>query len=174
MNRRSFMQAIAAAFSAVASGVRPNFAAEPPKIRYELFSDTQDFRWALSQPFSQDGVICATDARIIVTHPGEWSGESAGRVPNISSLCWDEFDTGGWKELPSQSLEFAPQFEFGTMCHLCMGTGRVGDGVRRVLGKDEDGDPMWRWTGGTKCYQCDGGWEDNFPHIERLGVGPLG
>ena len=51
-----------------------------------------------------------------------------------------------------------------------MGIGRVGAGVHRVPAKDEDGDPFFEWAGGTECGNCRGtGWDNDFPHIERLG-----
>jgi hypothetical protein len=168
MNRRSFLQSMSVAFSAVAFGVRPNFAQTPLKIRYELFADTQCFRYDLDQPFSLDGAIYATDSRFLITHPGEWTGMESGKVPNVARLWWGEFDKPGWKDLPAQKLELRSD-HLESLCHRCMGTGRVGDGVHRVPDKDQDGDAYWRWAGGERCPFCDHGWDRDVCNHERIG-----
>lgn len=168
VTRRSFLQSMAAAFSATALGVRMS-PAQPAAIRYELFTDTSAWvrRHQICEPFSLDGAVYATDARVLITHPGEWSGSGNAKVPDVGKLWWDEFDKPGWKELPEQRLELTTHDS--SLCHLCMGLGRVGDGVHRVLCRDEDGDPEWAWAGGAKCHQCNGtGWEEEYPHVDRI------
>lgn len=172
ITRRSFLQSMSAAMSAVAFGARMPSAIEPPKIRYDLFAETWiGGKWDIHEPFSLDGSIYATDSRVLITHPGEWSGGATGRVPAVHHLWWGEFDRPGWKQLPEQRLELRhPHME--SQCVHCMATGRVGEGVHRALSTDEDGDDVYRWVGGTKCGYCNGtGWDESFSHHERLGNG---
>jgi hypothetical protein len=170
MNRRAFLQSMSAAFSAMALGVRPAFAQSPPRINYDLFCDSAlSYRYDMMQPWSHEGIIAASDAKILIVHPGEWSGDGSARVPDLTKLWWDEFDAPGWKELPRQQLETVDATSL--MCPACMGTGRLGDGIHRVDIKDEDGDPCMGWVGGRACSQCGGcGWDD-FQHREILGDG---
>lgn len=172
VTRRSFLQSMSAAFSAAVIGIRPAFA-EPPKINYSLFCDNWlgSSRYDIADPFSIDGGIYATDSRVLITHPGEWSGNATGSLPNVGKLQWDEFNKPGWKELPSQKLELQDDpWHYGGQCHHCMATGRVGNGITRVIGQDEDGDAEYQWAGGQVCGYCNGtGMDDSYRHLEPLG-----
>ena len=174
MNRRSFLQSMSAAFGALALGVRPSFAS-PSRINYSLFTDKYVRRYDLTSPWSDRGVIAVTDAKILITHPGEWSGEASAKVPDIWKLWWGEFDATGW--CPLRTVRAKQNQQNSTSgCPQCYGTGRIGPHVRqcdcdplaeytdhskgypRIL----DGCPQCQpsgWIGGVKCTACGGsGW----------------
>lgn len=125
-NRRSFLQSMAAAMSVAVVGVKPGPAAiERPVIDYSLFVDNDDYigRYDVSSPWSVDGSIYATDCRIVVTHPGEWSGGGDARVPNAQRLQWGEFESAGWSPLGST---VQVKSEGGAACGICRGRGVLG------------------------------------------------
>lgn len=184
--RRSFLQSVAAALSVAVVGVKPNLSAiERPVIDYSLFADNDGdvFRYDVRSPFNIDGSIYATDCRIIVSHPGEWTGEEKARVPNIGSLQWSEFDSPGWSSLGTPKLTESQ--DAGTCavcrgrgvlpvkpsslseCDECQGSGTYYPpsfditGISRPCPKCVSG-----YRGGVKCSACNSGYVD---FLERVG-----
>jgi len=157
MNRRSFLQSLTVAFSAVATGTRLSLKDEPPAIDYSLFTMDEHHLglWsALVNPFSVDGSVYATDSRVLIRHPGEWSGDDAGRLPDVSKLWWEEFDEPGWHPL---GVPVHVSHSRGADCPTCRGKGFVGPesmclackGIGGTL--DEEGD-FYR-----ECPNCNEG-----------------
>lgn len=168
MNRRNFLQSVSAAMSAVALGV--TFKPVATKIRYDLFTDTSSAKWDLSLPFGLGDNVYATDARVVVCHPGDVDmTDGTRRVPAADRLQWDEFEAGGWKPL-GQSTYCHQSQNYGSYCVECLGLGRTGPNVRRC--PDCDGDSEWFnddgkmhdgcekcrccWIGGPICGKCKG------------------
>ena len=156
MNRRSFLQSIGAAMSAVALGAR--FTPDSPSIDYRLFTGG-DGRYDLSSPFSVGGTVYATDGKVLVAHSGNVVSDAADRrVPDVSKLWWDEFDSGGFSHLRPIREKYPAQAE----CEACFGVGRTGNFVEcQCFHADpETGvcldckDSGFR--GGIECPVCDG------------------
>ena len=100
MNRRSFIASMAAAFGTMATGIRLGLRDVPPNIDYSLFCGNMfQPKYDIDRPFNIGDSIYATNCHVIVTHPGEWSGESSGKLPNIALLPWESFESRGWKML---------------------------------------------------------------------------
>lgn len=121
-SRRSFLQAAAAAFSGVALGrLGETTAPEPQPIDYSRFCDHDgdSWRYDLAAPFSQNGMIVATDSKILISHPGELSGGGTARVPDVGKLWWGEFDARGWVELPPPRIEETR--DHWSRCVHCLG-----------------------------------------------------
>lgn len=158
MKRRSFISGIAAEFGSMA--VCPTFVwrSMPKPINFDLFTDAECIRYSLATPWSIGDSVVATDGRVMIRVPGDHEAATdIGRVPDVSKMQWDAFDSAGWSDIES-GLQFAKDKSGDCPCIACMGTGRVGDPstIRRELSRDIDGDPVWQFTGGQKCDECDG------------------
>lgn len=186
--RRSFLQSMAAALSVAVIGTKPNLSAiERPAIDYSLFTDGETARYDLSSPWSIDGAVYATNSRILVTHPGEWSGDGKARVPNVGGLPWDEFDACGWS--PLGKLNRVEASGCG-QCVACRGVGVIGSNLSECdecLGSGTFYPPNYEWTGrsrpcrkcvygylgGVKCGACDNGRVDFVEELHGFEYDPL-
>jgi hypothetical protein len=152
VNRRSFIQLMAAAFATATTGKAfPGWsAAKRPAIRYELFTDMESIRYSIGSPFVIDGSCYATDAKILIQTADELAGHSDdAKLPNVAMLPWDAMDSIGWKRLKWSS---ECDMEVGR-CEHCLGTGRVGDGVRKVTQQIYKYAQEF-WIGGEGCPAC--------------------
>lgn len=186
--RRSFMQSMAAALSVAVIGVKPNLSTfERPAIDYSLFTDKETARYDLTSPWSIDGNIYATNSRIIVTHPGEWSGDGKARVPNVGVLPWREFDSLGWS--PLGKAKCVEAIGCG-QCAICRGVGVLGSNLiecDECQGSGTFYPDNYEWTGrsrpcpkcvygyigGVKCSACDQGYTDFVEEIGGYNFDPL-
>lgn len=171
-SRRSFLQAAAAAFSAVALGRLGTPSAPGPRpIDYSRFLMRADDWWKvyeLSAPFSQGELVCATDSRILLTHPGELSGAGSARVPDISKLNWSEFDSRGWRELP-QVGRIDRFTDVSSECVYCLGSGIHGESSE-CGGCYGSGDFLTD-SGYDDCPRCNGRGELGTPCVPCGGTG---
>lgn len=167
LSRRSFMQSIGSMMAAMTLGVRGGVT-KKPTVNFDLFTDTIECaRYNLQHPWSVNGIIAATDARILVTTPGELSGDADARVPDLGKLCWSEFDTGGFRPFIGGHRVKCRRVYTATWCGTCGGIGQVGGVIRkcRTCGGDWDADGIGPecpdcfkgFVGGTKCPDCKGG-----------------
>lgn len=170
MNRRSFLQAMSAAFGSACLGSSLiQREHQPLPIRYDLFCDPEFVRYSLGRPFAVEGSVCATNGHILILHGdnGSLTQDLPGRFPNIRKLDWSPFDKPGWKPLPKpQWYNAVPKW--GAECPECLATGRIGDDVRRcevchgnsdnwgTLPDGTNGCPKchYGWVGGTACHRC--------------------
>ena len=143
-------------------------------------------RYALDQPFAQEGLVYATDARICVrTALADIPalGETA-KLPGASALPWWNREHGVWKPWPKRVYfgdghdGICPHCDgkggFGNVqdCSLCEGLGFISpDGYTAPDCKACNG------TGkrcSVCCDYCDGtGWTDR-PHMLRIGDTAIG
>lgn len=164
MKRRTFLQSLAA-MAGMSAGCQLGYVAGKP-VRYELFSTGDYSRYDLRFPFQQEHQVFTTDSRILIAEPKDIAAfENCKNLPPVSDLWWDEFDQSGWKPLPPQRLVKSPDER---QCHVCYGTGRVGDDVHRC--STCDGNPRnwgpidsmvfacpdchFGWRGGRPCTLC--------------------
>lgn len=198
MQRRTFLQSVAAAMASTVTGRLP--AADVPlSIDYSRFTDYEPVRYDLDTPWSHEGVTYATDSRILISHAGEFSGDGGGRFPDVGKLWWDEFDIRGWKPFPMRQrrLDFTGQSPYPFACPECRGRGRVGRDVAECqkcagcydeyFGDDAKQDGEWYdmhgnshpsltlcpdctrgATGGILCGYCSGSGE-SWIAAERIG-----
>ena len=90
----------------MATGINIGLRDVPPNIDYSLFCGNRTLsKYNFDHPFNIRDAIYATNGHVIVTHPGEWSGETIGNVPDISVLPWKQFETSSWKRLREQYEE---------------------------------------------------------------------
>lgn len=121
MNRRTFLQSLGAAMATASMGVK--FTPASPSIDYRLFTTVDSVRYDLSSPFSIGSTVYATDASVLIAHPGAIADVDSDRcVPKLSGLDWHEFDTGGFRplHLVRNPTEVLP-------CEACFGIGRTGN-----------------------------------------------
>lgn len=159
MQRRTFIKSIAAAFGTMAVGKLPAMPAER-RINYDRFCTNTSIRYDLDSPWSQNGTVYASDYQILITHPGEFTGDGSARVPDLSKLWWGEFDSRGWREWPDQQVLVAHPDGMQRWCPKCHGKGRLGSGVRECpkchgdfdeyFGDDAVGDAFYYDIGGVK------------------------
>lgn len=169
MNRRTFLQAMSAAFGSACLGTSLIHSEQVSPIRYDLFCDPETHRYNLGQPFTFGESVCATDCRALILHSNRdgFIQDIEGRFPAVHKLDWTVFDKRGWKPLGS------PQFynavpEYGAECPECLATGRIGHNVRRcaVCGGENKNWGMlpdgtigcpechYGWVGGVACHRC--------------------
>ena len=181
MNRRSFLQSLSAAFAVSMTGI--HFRPVQRIINYDLFTCRYTTRYDFAEPFGLDGTVYATDARVLIAHAGELqASDDQRRLPKLSHLEWDEFDSPGFKSLgaPVYRQYRESKFTRGTSCPDCMGTGKIGN-VRRCSCPpysewiDEDvvdgpqvieGCEICRggWLGDRSCQRC----KQGFIHVESF------
>ncbi len=158
MNRRSFLQSLAALSGSVAIGIRPGAESIGKKslIDYSLFCDdplAPTPRFNLLDPFSVGEHVYASDCRILVRHPGVLTGEASGRVPDVSQLWWEEFDSPGWGSLHQAEYVYGKPGHVMALCGVCLGRGVVGK-VFRCTAEDCEFDREV----GHGCPHCVNGW----------------
>jgi hypothetical protein len=135
LSRRGFIGA-AAAF--VGAGLVPSWRAFKQRRAIDLTPFCDDYeggRYSLTQPFAQEGMVYACDARICVrtllAEAPELSDET--RLPPCSSLPWWMMREAKWQKWPKLKL-FGDGEE--CMCPICLGRGGL--------------------SGVTKCVPCQG------------------
>jgi len=161
MQRRSFIQALGAAFAAPSVGLA--FTPSKPTIRWDLWTDPITARYDLSSPWVLNNSTFATDGRALICAPG-CEGQAAGerRVPGLHTLPWDDFDKAGWRS--SSDLVRVPARAEMT-CPHCFGYGVVGqrtlcdcdDIIWNGIDIEPEGTcPKCKDTGwiGTSCPHC--------------------
>lgn len=175
MQRRTFMQALSAAFAIPTVGF--GFTPAKPTIRWDLWTDEIATRYDLATPWACNESTFATCGRALICAPG-CDGELAGerRVPNLDLLPWDDFDNAGWRS--SRELVRVPA-KGEMVCPHCFGYGVIGK--RTMCDCDDivwDGisdepsivcpkcnDNCWL---GEKCPHCKNGYICEAPYKLRL------
>lgn len=162
MNRRTFMQSVAAAFaSPILSRIAP--VAVYREIDWSLFVDAmprKSDRFDLASPFVQNGLRIATEARLLIAAPDEsGDGESRARVPDCSVLPWREFDSAGWSRLTEQTRILIDQ-QYPYECPSCFGKGSFGN-VRQCDANHDDFEECrlccnTQFVGDYPCEECGG------------------
>ena len=162
MNRRSFMQSVAAAFAAPVLS-RIHLPVQYREIDWELFCDYESGYYDLTSPFSQLGCRAATDSKILLAMPDDTYDDGPTRkLPNLSCLPWDEFETGGWSPLPAQTRSsWVDTVDMN--CPECFGRGGFGN-TRRCPAYADDtewDDPCQTccrsgWLYDRACDACKG------------------
>ena len=160
MERRGFLKSLAAGFATPV--LAPLAVVGNPAIPWELFCDPKSSRFDLSVPWYTEGRLVASDARILVSELGFGGVGKLRRVPNVSTLPWDQSDGTGWASV--LGLKRTPAI---AECERCFGRGRInavrcncentetiidsrGQSRDRCLDCGENG-----WLG-LACPQCDG------------------
>lgn len=163
MKRRTFLQSLAA-MAGMSSGCQMGYVAGKP-VRYELFSGDCSLKYDLRYPFQQGRQLFTSDSRILIAEDRDLDVfENCKKLPPVSDLWWDEFETAGWSPLPPQRLETLERIG---MCHACYGTGRTGmfsrcgtcHGNSDNWGMLDSGligcpDCHFGWVGGDPCTVC--------------------
>ena len=154
IHRRSFMAAIGAAFSA---SVLAGKCLPQQEVNWDYFTDFDAVRWDLSTPWLSKSRTIATDGRILFAAYKQeplTDDPLETRRPSMDCLPWDSLDLHkGWQSSDSIVRDKSKYEE--RKCEICLGTGRVGAGVRKVLQKDEVWEDMQEtWVGGKECQAC--------------------
>jgi len=153
MNRRSFMQSVAAAMAATGIGHTPKVSYA--EIDYSKFCGWS-YRLDTKTPFSIGERLFATDCRILITHPFAGVVDNEQRtIPPADRLAWDEFDRARWKPLPDLGQAIILEPEQRVPCY-CMWE------LNEVTGREEDKTP-WEL-----CEDCGGTGIVVQCHEERL------
>lgn len=188
--RRGFMAA-AGAFAGL--GLLPSWRAFKQRRQIDLtpFCDTdcRYSRYAISQPFAQERMVYATDARIMCRTTLADAPELAegARLPAASKIqYWEDGDLR-WQPWPKLNL-FSDNSRWSDTCPKCFGKGVFGN-VRQCATCDGDGDiPVdidtfdvdlhtvpcklcceSGYMGDVRCDYCDGSGQTRKPAIQRIG-----
>jgi hypothetical protein len=131
MSRRGFIKT-ASAFAGL--GLLPSWKQFTQRRQIDLrpfCDDWTGYHWNLAQPFAQDGLVYATDARILcrTTLADAPQLSDQARLPAASKLPWWEADDREltWRPWPKLRL-FSDKKEM--TCPVCWGRGCVGRVVR--------------------------------------------
>lgn len=159
IQRRSFLQSVAAAFACAVTGV-PVVPRQAQAINWDLFTALPEYmtrNYDLQRPWSFERLTVASDARVLLTVAGESDGDGTARVPDLSHLPWGEFDSGGWQPMGERKFISVSPMDTG-MCDACGGTRWVDlHAVRHVPMTDP---AYWEedlcYSGGTRCARCAG------------------
>lgn len=124
INRRSFMEAMAACFTLPALSIADKLYT--PTLDLNPWLCFEDSRYDLSKPWDVGGRSIATDGRRLIRVGLLDSSQADGDriVPEFNNLPWDAFESGGWKNLPN------PIYHSGdgdVSCGECLGIGWIGN-----------------------------------------------
>lgn len=183
MNRRGFM-ATAGAFAGL--GLLPSWRAFKQRKQIDLtpFCDEDCYgRFAIDKPFAQDGMVYATDARIMcrTTLADAPELSEGARLPGASTLPWWKETDLQWKPWPKLAL-FADADSYGDICPKCWGKGVFGNirecvecrGLGEIIDKYDwsHGCKACResgYTGDVRCDYCGGSGSTERPALQRVG-----
>ena len=166
MERRGFLKSLAAGLT---TPVLASLAVDRnPVIPWDLFCDPDCLRFDLSAPWYADGRLIASDARILVSEIGFSGVGERLRVPNVSTLPWDQSDGTGWTSILNLKRTYG-----GAKCEHCFGRGRI-KAIRCDCETSETNtDSSSQFPGrcldcsqtgwlGLACPQCDGTGESDY------------
>lgn len=186
MNRRTFNAGV------FASLLIPSWlpaVKRVPKIDLSLFvADYRSSRYKLDEPFHQDGLTYATDARICI-RTGlilPTANDKEVRLPPASKLPFWMPPSDRWQPWPK--MKYACGENGKGYCPMCYGRGRVGpsvtmcekcEGEGQLYDYSEYGDPINSemcgkcceagFVGGAACDYCNGKGQTNRPRLMPIG-----
>jgi hypothetical protein len=172
MNRRSFLQALAAIGAAgPVLGRSISLPQTRSVIDYSLFTYSDDHRLDIGTPFILPSIadgrdtLFATDRRILISHPVDCASpnETDRRLPRINMLPWDSFDKLSFRSLSDHPDLSRYNYGCDRECSTCFGRGVIGNVTStackngNVLDDCElcDGEG-WVWHGDLTCGDCGG------------------
>ena len=166
--RRTFLQA-AGAFAGL--GLLPSWQAFTQRKQIDLTpfcaDDYTHYRYNLTKPFSQAGMVYGTDGSICcrTTLADVPRLDGATKLPAASDLPWWEQDSR-WQQWPKQRL-FTDGYKYGGKCPMCMGRGGFEPLTRCVTCEGEGSIVLTNeeLAAGT----LDGGYEKDCPDCRGTG-----